>query len=315
MSFAIDDFGDSTLDGIELPEDEIFSDDVDMDEHEDRTQGTVPQDDTMMTIGSALFKTPIAPARRQSVRPSSAMSNQTATPHYAMSTKSSQSRVNATPGQTPSRMSISKSRTPATATKAKTPRSVSKANTPATTPAINRTPLKQVGDGVLHGAVVHVDVHTSEGADASGIFVELLTNMGARCIKEWRWNPRASIAASSTADQGDSTGAEPSSTTVGITHVVYKDGGKRTLEKVRASKGQVLCVGVGWVLDCEREGKWLDESSYAVDSTILPRGGSRRRKSMEPRMLVNANGNLSAKRDGRRSLSGEYLTLTDEMKA
>ena len=43
---------------------------------------------------------------------------------------------------------------------------------------------------------------------------------------------------------------------------------------------------------CEREGKWLDEVDYAVDTSLIPRGGHRRRKSMEPRMLANLNGNL-----------------------
>jgi len=106
-----------------------------------------------------------------------------------------------------------------------------------TTPA--RTPLKAVGNGVLHGATVYVDVHTTEGADANAIFVDLLTTMGAKCVKEWRWNPRASLA----------DGENDTSTKVGITHVVYKDGGKRTLEKVRGAHGEVWCVGVGWVLE------------------------------------------------------------------
>lgn len=43
---------------------------------------------------------------------------------------------------------------------------------------------------------------------------------------------------------------------------------------------------------CEREDKWLNEAEYAVDTSIVPRGGSRRRKSMEPRALANLNGNL-----------------------
>ena len=101
---------------------------------------------------------------------------------------------------------------------------------------------------VLKGAVVYVDVHTTEGADASGIFVELLTQMGARCVKQWLWNPRARVAG----NPEDETGLLDASTPggkIGITHVVFKDGGKRTLEKVRESKGVVLCVGVGWVLE------------------------------------------------------------------
>jgi hypothetical protein len=105
----------------------------------------------------------------------------------------------------------------------------------AGTPA--RTPRRDLDPALLRGAVVFVDVHTSEGADASGIFVELLGQMGARCVNRWSWNP-----ASPPRDD------EPSSK-IGITHVVYKDGGKRTLEKVRESGGVVQCVGVSWVLE------------------------------------------------------------------
>ena len=101
------------------------------------------------------------------------------------------------------------------------------------TPA--RTPRRDTDPALLRGAVVFVDVHTSEGADASGIFVELLTQMGARCLKSWPWNP-------SSPTNGDSS-------RIGITHVVYKDGGKRTLEKVREANGVVQCVGVSWVLE------------------------------------------------------------------
>ncbi|KAL8990423.1 MAG: hypothetical protein Q9169_008125 [Polycauliona sp. 2 TL-2023] len=150
--------------------------------------------------------------------------------------------------------------------------------------------VRKIGySNVLSGAVVHVDVHTSEGADASGIFVDLLTQMGARCVKQWHWNPQSS--GGSPLPNGSPDVYTPGSK-VGITHVVYKDGGKRTLEKVREAKGAVCCVGVGWVLDCEREDKWLDEATYAVDTSIIPRGGSRRRKSMEPRALANLHGNL-----------------------
>lgn len=154
VSFAIDDFGDSTLDGIEIPEDEM---DFDV------TQETG---------------------------------------------------------------------TPATIKSVKTLKSA------APTPA--RTPLKTVAQGILHGAVIYVEVHTSEGADASGVYVDLLTQMGARCVREWRWNPRASVHGG---DDLTTTGKP------GITHVVYKDGGKRTLEKVRDAKGEVICVGVRWVLE------------------------------------------------------------------
>ncbi|TAQ89707.1 hypothetical protein B7494_g1998 [Chlorociboria aeruginascens] len=142
------------------------------------------------------------------------------------------------------------------------------------TPA--RTPRRDLNTALLQGAVVFVDVYTSEGADASILFTELLTQMGARCVKSWSWN-------------GNESGEDSK---IGITHVVFKDGGKRTLEKAKETGGVVSCVGVGWVLDCERENKWLDEAAYAVDTGLVPRGGHRRRKSMEPRALANLNGTL-----------------------
>lgn len=43
---------------------------------------------------------------------------------------------------------------------------------------------------------------------------------------------------------------------------------------------------------CERENKWLDETPYLVDTNVIPRGGARRRKSMEPKALVNLNEKL-----------------------
>ncbi|KAF9767088.1 hypothetical protein IL306_000420 [Fusarium sp. DS 682] len=145
------------------------------------------------------------------------------------------------------------------------------------TPA--RTPRRDVDPALLRGAVVFVDVYTSEGADASSIFVELLTQMGAKCMKSWSWNPSGS-------------GKDVTSSKVGITHVVFKDGSKRTLEKVRESNGIVQCVGVSWVLDCERENDWVEESPYKIDTSNIPRGGARRRKSMEPKALANMNGTL-----------------------
>ena len=111
-----------------------------------------------------------------------------------------------------------------------------------------RTDRKGAAANVLEGAVVFVDVYTTEGADASGIFLDLLGQMGARCVKQWNWNPRSGNSLGDDAATTSPDSALPGNK-VGITHVVYKDGGKRTLEKVREAKGVVLCVGVGWVLE------------------------------------------------------------------
>jgi hypothetical protein len=67
-------------------------------------------------------------------------------------------------------------------------------------------------------------------------------------------------------------------------------------------------------LSCERENKWLDESPYAVDTAMIPRGGHRRRKSMEPRALANLNGTLvpsSSTTPSRMSPTKEFLALPD----
>ena len=115
------------------------------------------------------------------------------------------------------------------------------------------TPMRTIRKGadahILRGAVVYVDVHTTEGAEASAIFIELLTQMGARCVKQWTWNPRVTISGSLDGDQTPFPDESIPSGKVGITHVVFKDGGKRTLEKVRESKGLVSCVGVSWLLE------------------------------------------------------------------
>lgn len=108
----------------------------------------------------------------------------------------------------------------------------------------SRTCRADINRTLLSGAVVYVDVHTAEGADASGVFVELLCRMGARCVKNWTWNPPAA------GDQRSDDDVSPASAAkVGITHVVFKDGGRRTMDKVRQAKGSVACVGVGWVLE------------------------------------------------------------------
>ncbi|PFH56599.1 hypothetical protein XA68_16270 [Ophiocordyceps unilateralis] len=153
---------------------------------------------------------------------------------------------------------------------------------------ISYSPTKASDDdddnsALLQGAVVFVDVHTDEGGDASAIFVELLGQMGARCVKTWHWSP----------DEGELS----SQSNVGITHVVFKDGSKRTLEKVRAAGGLVRCVGANWVLDCERQGQRLDEAPYIVDTSLVARGGARRRKSMEPKALAKINGSKTNRRD------------------
>jgi hypothetical protein len=60
---------------------------------------------------------------------------------------------------------------------------------------------------------------------------------------------------------------------------------------------------------CERQQAWLPESPYTIDTALVPRGGHRRRKSMEPRSIQNLNGTLSilpASSGTPRSVSASY---------
>lgn len=95
---------------------------------------------------------------------------------------------------------------------------------------------QDVDPSLLQGAVVLVDVHTAEGVDASGIFVELLNTMGATCINNWDRN-------------SDSVAAVETLERAGVTHVVFKEGSMKTMERVRESNDVIHCVGVNWVLE------------------------------------------------------------------
>ena len=82
--------------------------------------------------------------------------------------------------------------------------------------------------GTLRGVVAFVDVKTADGDDASAPFAESLKSLGAKVVKQWGWN-----------------GEELDK--IGITHVIFKQGGPRTLSKVKMAKGLVKCVGLGWI--------------------------------------------------------------------
>ncbi|KAJ9650420.1 hypothetical protein H2198_010277 [Neophaeococcomyces mojaviensis] len=162
---------------------------------------------------------------------------------------------------------------------------VNSARRVASTPT-PRTPLTPVVDtttNILTSATVYVDVRTSEGADASAIYIDLLSNLGASIIKEWKESSP-------------------------LTHIIYKDGNPKTLEKIRlaAADGRdIKCVGVSWPLDCDAQRAWVDETSYLVkltstDHAIGSMTKSARRKSMEPSTLI-ADGTGSVKRSRSRS--------------
>jgi hypothetical protein len=171
-------------------------------------------------------KVPLKEAHETPIKPSPMKRSATVAKMPAMRPSSSLSRSHTAPSLTPVK------KTPQVQGFA-TPVRSDNATVSWSTATPGRTPRPDLNTALLKGAVVFVDVHTTEGADASGLFTELLTQMGAKCVKTWTWNPNT-----------DEDGSK-----IGITHVVFKDGGKRTLERVRESAGAVSCVGVSWVLE------------------------------------------------------------------
>ena len=145
---------------------------------------------------------------------------------------------------------------------------------PAVTPS--QVPMTPHPAAPLRGIVAMVEVYTLEGASASAPFLALLHRLGAKTTR-------------SLSDK--------------VTHVVFKDGSPTTLQRIRLNNKQVdktgkgpyiHCVNSRWVTDCEAEGMRKDESEeeYIVDVAEVPRGGKRRRKSMEPSALMNIGGNI-----------------------
>ncbi|KAK5090588.1 hypothetical protein LTR05_000763 [Lithohypha guttulata] len=182
---------------------------------------------------------------------------------------STRSKPVATPVQSASRLM--------SATKASAAKSVARV---ASTP-LARTPLTPVMSStmnILSDAVICIDVRTSEGADASAIYTDLLTSLGAKAVKDFSEK---------------------------ITHIVFKDGNPRLLEKARLSQADIKVVGVAWPLDCEARKTWVDEAEYllnpsATDRVLQSVTKSNRRKSMEPSMLI-ADGSGSVKRSKTKS--------------
>jgi hypothetical protein len=100
-------------------------------------------------------------------------------------------------------------------------------------------------DGPLQGLTFYVDVISDSGKNQSFLFETLLTDLGAKVLKEW--------------------------TSTGITHVLYKDGSPATLQKVLASKGAIKCVNVSWALECESSKSRIEEAKYLVNlASALP---------------------------------------------
>ncbi|KAF2770008.1 hypothetical protein EJ03DRAFT_326920 [Teratosphaeria nubilosa] len=168
-------------------------------------------------------------------------------------------------------------------------------NTPIKTPlkpaamTPGMAPMTPHPSAPLRGVVAMVEVYTNEGASASAPFISQLQRLGAKTTKVWR-------------DR--------------VTHVIFKDGSPTTLQRVRLHNKEVeelgnapliYCVNSRWISACDDQGRRVPESNedFAVDVDEVPRGGRRRRKSMEPSTLVNMGGSIF--RDRRSSVGRSSL--------
>lgn len=92
----------------------------------------------------------------------------------------------------------------------------------------------------LRGLTVLVDVRDQDGEDASGRWVEMLKNAGAKVML--RFPERK------------------------LTHIVYKSGRPSTLHSYRAlDDPKPHVVGISWVVACLEQGKKADERPYLVE--------------------------------------------------
>lgn len=273
-----------------------------------------PAKDTVTPRASSLRKRPVRPATPEaleeeaaSLLPTDAQTSPIRTPSErfpklasrANYTEHAQTVAAPRRFQTPVKVPLNQ---PSTAQKRGSLRQVALTNTapmPTRTPV--KTPLKPPSmtpgqapmtphpSAPLRGVVAMVEVYTLEGASASAPFIALLHRLGAKTTKAW-------------SDR--------------VTHVVFKDGSPTTLQRVRLhNKGvdesgngsYIHCVNSRWVSACDAEGVHVreDDEAYTVDVSEVPRGGGRRRKSMEPSTLINLGGNIV--RDRRPSVGRSSL--------
>lgn len=115
------------------------------------------------------------------------------------------------------------------------------------------------GEGCLKGVRAFVDVHTEDGADSSGVFIDMLKSLGARVF------------------------SRPTET---CTHIIYKSGKGSTLTWYRKQEEKPHIVSVRWVMKCKEAGMRLEEVPYAVrveEEDVFAKA----RKSMEPKHLFS----------------------------
>lgn len=134
---------------------------------------------------------------------------------------------------------------------------------------IGATPMQV--ESALRDVVAFVDVKTSEGDEAGGVFADILRSLGARILAR---------------------------ATDNVTHIIFKGGRSTTLHRYRAYEvdRRPHLVGVGWIVRCKEKNERVPEEPFlinpdTIDGLLLGSSGSlatkvNRRKTLEPKMLL-----------------------------
>lgn len=111
--------------------------------------------------------------------------------------------------------------------------------------SVEKEPLPPTTGPMLEdaGPVIYIDCQYRISEHPADFYGEILTNLGAKVLKRWNWNP-------------EMQGKTPSKRfKVGVTHVVFFEGTARSLKKVKEARKMgihVECVGLSWIKQCQR---------------------------------------------------------------
>ncbi|TKX26626.1 BRCT domain-containing protein 2 [Elsinoe australis] len=187
---------------------------------------------------------------------------------------------------------------PSSPRKTASPRKAQSPHKPLRTP-LKSTPAPSAAftphpSAPLRGVVAYVEVFTRASLPASASFIASLQRLGAKVVKSFSES---------------------------VTHVVWKDGSSGTLAKVRGARKdgrEVWCVNSRWVVECDAQGRRVDEEGgdFEVDVGEFSGaavGSGRRRKSLEPKKLVELGGwVLTPGREKGREDRGGRLSVANE---
>ncbi|EMR10185.1 hypothetical protein PNEG_01459 [Pneumocystis murina B123] len=139
----------------------------------------------------------------------------------------------------------------------------------------------------LGHVIAYLDIKAMDNNDASLSFKCILTELGAMIKEKWNWSvPSADMLIR----MDDAYGFQ----SIGITHVIWRSGSTKILEKVKAANDylekineprKIHCVGINWIMKCEEEDRHVDETNYLINLD-LDTFSYNKRRSMEPRALT-----------------------------